>query len=95
LPDTTWQPIDPSAPVVIAEQSVIMVDTFVLPNLGSATFVETMDCAPTGPATVVTLDPGASTTTTLACDRPGNGFGDRNHTHCGAPGAPHPRRPGL
>jgi hypothetical protein len=32
--------------------------------------------------------PSGNTTTTTAapCDRPGNGFGDKNHVHCGPPG---------
>lgn len=79
LPDTTWNPIDAALPVVITEQSMQAVLTIDLPAVGTVT--ATFDCTPTTAPAIVTLD-GAT------CDKPGNGFGDKNHTHCGPP---HPR----
>jgi hypothetical protein len=38
-----------------------------------------------GPTTTTTAGP-TTTTIPAACNRPGNGFGDKNHVHCGPPG---------
>jgi hypothetical protein len=112
LPDTTWTPVDASAPVLITEQSLHVVSTL---NLGAGTPVLTVtyDCTPTttpvivalvgfgattttGPTTTTTTVAPTTTTTTVAptttttapsaCNRPGYGYGDKNHYHCGPPG---------
>jgi hypothetical protein len=76
LPDTTWNPVDAAVPVVITEQSMQAVLTLNLPAVG--TFTQTFDCTPTATAAIVTLGG-------LTCDKPGNGFGDKHHAHCGPP----------
>jgi hypothetical protein len=103
LPNTTWTPIDASAPVVLTEQSLQVVSTL---NLGAGTPVLTVtfDCTPTTTLEVVTVAGAGATTTTAAatttttaaatttttaapaCNRPGYGYGDKNHNHCGPPG---------
>jgi hypothetical protein len=38
-------------------------------------------------STTTTTTPGSTTTTVPAlCNRPGHGYGDKNHVHCGPPG---------
>jgi hypothetical protein len=76
LPDTTWNPVDAAVPVAITEQSMQAVLTLNLPAVGS--FAQTFDCTPTTTSAIVTLSG-------LTCDTPGNGFGDKNHAHCGPP----------
>jgi hypothetical protein len=76
LPDTTWNPVDATLPVVIAEQSMQAVLTLNLPGVGTLT--QTFDCTPTTTSAIVTLGG-------LTCAKPGNGFGDKKHAHCGPP----------
>jgi len=47
----------------------------------------TTTLAPTTTTTTSTTVPRVTTTTSpAACDKPGNGYGDKNHVHCGPPG---------
>jgi hypothetical protein len=107
LPDTTWDPVDATQPVMFSESAMKFVSMIgISPTL---TLRVTFDCVPSDPAPVIvalagtpastttialstttatTMPPTSTTTTTVpsACNAPGNGYGDRNHVHCGPPG---------
>jgi hypothetical protein len=63
--------------------------TTTAPTTTTTTRPSTTTTTTAPPPTTTTTSPPPSTTTTTspaACDRPGNGFGDKNHVHCGPPG---------
>jgi hypothetical protein len=56
LPDTTWHPIDASAPVVVSERSLKSVSTLRFDAPINISVVQTIDCTPSTAATIVTVD---------------------------------------